>query len=151
MSLFALDSMAKTRINFQITSPKTIRHSFKEVCSSLSGSHALLPKKESLHILNCMGQKIKAKDFCFGQHRAQKNFLRGVVDESSETIICQFGEAAYLSYQCIENEKACLDSKKQCQIFKANYAHGLTISSHAVVDNSKITCQFVASSPIKTH
>ena len=115
----------------------------KFVCSTLGKNRNLLVTPDPPARLDCMGQKLNLTHFCRHHFSGRKNLLRGFYD--SKRVVCQFGQAVFLSLKCDGKYKnQCLSPKKSCRKFNQIVAHDLILVKASLLEREKLNCHFMA-------
>lgn len=74
--------------------------------------------------IDCMTDKVTAKEFCQKKLKDDKLFVRGFVDKKKEEVVCQKGHNVLLSLSCDEKHLfyCSKSSKKGCLALKRHFA-----------------------------
>ena len=118
-----------------IVSKKHFRYSFLEVCQSLGKKHLLIVEAVNTWQIDCMGERVRVASFC-KKRPLPRPFLRAYVDEKAKEVICETGDALYLSIICDKKDKyLCQNQKseKNCQKLRRVYAQDLELIHHSLI------------------
>lgn len=129
-------------LSYEVTSRKHEVYELKEFCELSGHKHNLLVSAQNSHTVNCMGTRLRVKDFCLERPSNEESFLRGYVPfrgDSGEDgayddqVFCIMGVAARLSFSCESPGKRdyCRDPRKSCVKLGQSYAHDLELAYSA--------------------
>ena len=102
-------------------------------------SSPLIEKKSDTK-LDCMGEVVKAIDFCQQKEIFNEFLTRGLVTEKS--VKCQSGKRVILKWSCEgESDRFCRDKDIGCFYFKELLARRLSLVHHSLNDGV-LNCYF---------
>ena len=115
-------------IKNDVTGLKRQSYSLKEACTKAGFKHLLLVDAQDVVTVDCMGQKLNAKDFCLKEQNPGKSFIRGFVSASQSQVYCEYAEAVSLSLKCDQQHyKYCQNANQGCEQLRGNFAHDLEL------------------------
>lgn len=122
---------------------------FKTVCQKMVSHESPLIEVVSGSVIDCMGKKVDAGDFCDKELAHDPYYLRGLVDEDSQKVICQSGKKVLFKYQCVKLSDAELcraQAKPSCQVIQTKLARRLDLVHFSFTKNSvgikELNCHF---------
>lgn len=123
--------------------------SLKEACTKAGFDHLLMVEADSSLIVDCMGRKLNAHEFC-KNNEGGDNFIRGFVSASKSQVYCEYAEAVSLTISCDQNHhKYCQNAKVGCGELKDVFANKLELMHSSLTGTPvNLNCHFAISDPL---
>lgn len=137
--LLPLTSLANV-IQDDVAIVEKTRHSFKTVCIKSGYPDSPLIEVVNGTTLDCMSKKVDVAEFCDKEHVRDPYYLRGLIDQAKQEVVCVSGKKVLFKYQCVKlTDKALCsqDAKFACTYIQKKLARRLDIVHSSFVNNEK--------------
>lgn len=116
------------------------RYSFKEACTKAGFEDSPLIEAISGTVLDCMGRKVEAAEFCDKQLVHDPYYLRGYVDAEKNEVVCVSGKKVLFKYQCVKLSDKVLcsgEASESCLFIQKKLARRLDLVHSSFVRTEK--------------
>jgi len=129
---------------------KDTAYSFREVCKTMTKRESPLIQAKSITKLDCMGSIVNVGDYCFKQQAEDPYYIRGLVDNKKNQVICKSARSVIVKYTCsaTSSKRYCEDKEVGCYRLQQKLARRLKTIHASLINindnNKELNCYFAA-------